>query len=87
MPPHKVNGESFLAHIHFSDSFFCSKANLWPGNKGIPCKKHRREKNSARRTRRASAEWGGPLGRPAGRPYIGIPLVSGKERPARPVPC
>jgi len=30
---------------------------------------------------------GGPLGRPAGRPYIGKPIFSEKERPARPEPC
>jgi len=48
-------------------------------------KKHRREKNSPKRSCRASAEWGGPLGRPAGRPYIRIPLFSEKERLARPV--
>jgi hypothetical protein len=29
----------------------------------------------------------GPIGRPAGRPYIGIPLFLRKERLARPVPC
>jgi hypothetical protein len=29
---------------------------------------------------------GGPLGRPAGRPYMGIPLFSEKERFARPCP-
>jgi murein DD-endopeptidase MepM/ murein hydrolase activator NlpD len=58
---------------------------LRPGNKGVARKKHRREKNSARRSCRASAEWGGPIGRPAGgRPYIGISQVLGEERLARP---
>jgi len=33
----------------------------------------------------ASAEWGGPIGRPAGRPYTGINLLVGKEKLARPV--
>jgi len=32
----------------------------------------------------ASAEWGGPLGRPAGRPYTGKALFSEKDRFARP---
>ena len=71
-------------------SFFCSKPSLWPGSPafgGIARKKHRWGKNSIRRSSLASAEWGGPLGRPAGRPYIGKPLFSEKERPALPVPC
>jgi hypothetical protein len=48
-------------------------------------KKHRREKNSSRRSNRFSAERGGPIGRPAGRPYNGIILLLGKELLARPV--
>jgi len=42
-------------------------------------------KSPARRFSRASAEWGGPIKLPFGRPYIGIPLFLGKERLARPV--
>jgi len=64
---------------------FLLKPSLWPGSKSMARKKHRRGKNSARRSCLASAEWGGPPGRPAGRPYIGILLFSEKERPARPV--
>jgi len=75
------------AHLHFEESFFYSKPSLWPGSKGVARKKHRRGKNSARRSCLASAEWGGPLGRPAGRPYIGKPRLPEKERPARPEPC
>jgi hypothetical protein len=56
-------------------------------------KKHRREKNSSRRSNRFSALRGGPIGRPAarlsspksGRPYNGITLFLRKERLARPV--
>ena len=48
-------------------------------------KKHRREKNSIRSSNRFSAGRGGPLGRPAGRPYNGVILFSAKERLARPV--
>jgi hypothetical protein len=55
------------AHLQLNDSFFCSKASLWPGSKGVARKKQRWEKNSARRSCRASAEWGGPLGRPVTR--------------------
>jgi hypothetical protein len=68
-------------------SFFCTKPSLWPGSPafgGIAQKKHRREKNSIRRSSLASAEWGGPLGRPAGRPYIGKSQFSEKDRLARP---
>jgi len=50
-------------------------------------KKHRREENSSRSSHHLSAERGGPIGRPAGRPYIGKPVFSEKERLARPVPC
>ena len=73
------------AHLHFGDSLFSGKAGLWPGCKGVARKKHRRERNFIRRPRRVSAERGGPIGRPAGRPYIGITLFLGKERLARPV--
>jgi hypothetical protein len=79
-----------LAHLHFEESFFCFQPSLWPGSPafgGIARKKHRRAKNSIRRSCLASAGWGGPIGRPAGRPYIGKPLFSEKERPARPEPC
>jgi len=56
-------------------------------------KKHRREKNSSRRSNRFSAERGGPPGYPAarlsspksGRPYKGITLFLRKERLARPL--
>jgi len=63
---------------------FCEKASLLPGSKGVAHKKHRREKKSSRRSDRVSAEWGGPIGRPAGRPYNGITLFLPKERLARP---
>jgi hypothetical protein len=52
-----------LAHLHFEESFFCFQPSLWPGSKGVARKKHRRAKNSNRRSFLASAEWGGPLGR------------------------
>ncbi len=39
-------------------------------------KKHRQEKNSSRRSNRFSAERGGRIGRPAGRPCNGITLLS-----------
>jgi len=42
--------------LHFYDSLFCQKAGLWPGSKGVPRKKHRREKKFIRRSPRASAE-------------------------------
>jgi hypothetical protein len=48
-------------------------------------KKHRREKNSSRRSNPFSAERGGPIGGPAWRPYNGIILFLRKERLARPV--
>jgi hypothetical protein len=35
---------------------------LRPGSKGAARKKHQREKNLARRSPHASAEWGGPSG-------------------------
>jgi hypothetical protein len=52
----RVKDEKGLAHLHFCDSFFFSKASLWPGRKGVARKKHRREKNSIGRSPRASAE-------------------------------
>jgi hypothetical protein len=70
-----------LAHLHLCDSFFCQKASLWPGSKGVARKKHRREKKSNQRSYRTSAKCGGPIGLP----YIGIPLFLGKEGLARPV--
>jgi len=45
---------------------------------------HRREKNFPRRSFHASAECGGPRGRPAGRPYNAITWFAEKERLARP---
>jgi len=45
---------------------------------------HRREKNFPRRSFHASAECGGPRGRPAGRPYNAITWFAKKERLARP---
>jgi hypothetical protein len=64
--------------------FYWVKVRLWPGSKGITRKKHRREKNSLRRSPHASAEDGGRIGPPAGRPYIGLTLFLGKEWLARP---
>jgi len=60
---------SFALPPHFYDSLSCQKAILWPGSKGVARKKHRREKNSIRRSPRASAERGGPVGDPPDRPY------------------
>jgi hypothetical protein len=73
-----------LAHLHFFDSLSWVKVSLWLGSKGVARKKHRLEKNSIRRSPRASAEGGGPIGRPAGRPYNAITRFLGKERLARP---
>ena len=73
-----------LAPLHFCDCLFCGKTSLWPGSKGVVRKKHRREKNCSRRPRRVSAERGGPIGRPAGRPYIGLTLFLEEEELARP---
>jgi len=42
-------------------------------------KKHRREENSSRSSHPLSAERGGPIGRPAGRPYKGITLFLPKN--------
>jgi len=64
--------------------FFCEKACLWFGSKGVMRKKHRREKKSIRRSTRASAGWGGPIWRPAGRPYNGLTIFLRKEGLARP---
>jgi len=72
------------APLHFCDCLFCEKASLWPGSKAVARKKHRREKNCRRRSNRVSAEGGGPIGRPAGRPYNGITQFLEKEWLARP---
>jgi len=42
---------------------------LWPGGKGLVLKKHRLGWLFSQRLGRASADRGGPIGRPAGRPY------------------
>jgi len=75
----------FPSHLHFCDSLFSEKAGLWPECEGVARKKHRREKKCGRRPRPVSAKRGGPIGRPAGRPYSGITIFSGKEWLARPV--
>jgi hypothetical protein len=54
---------------HFWGSHFRGKASLWPGGKELVRKKHRPGGPSSRRLRAASAGCGGPIGRPAGRPY------------------
>ena len=63
-PEKNVKAKLFLASLRFCDFLSWAKANLWPGSKGVPGKKHRREKNSIRRSPRASAERGGSIGRP-----------------------
>jgi hypothetical protein len=77
--------ESYLAPFHFFSLLFFEKASLRPGSKGVARKKHRREKNPRWRPDRVSAERGGHIGRPTGRPYNGITLFLLKERLARPV--
>jgi len=57
---------------------------LWPGREGVARKKHRREKICNRWSDRVSAEWGGPIGRPAGLAYKAMTMIGGKERFARP---
>ncbi len=57
-------GNLGLAPLRFYSLFFYGKPSLWPGSKAVMRKKHRREKNSSRRSNRFSAERGGPIGRP-----------------------
>jgi hypothetical protein len=51
-----------LVPLHFWDSLSCGKASLWPGNKGVARKKHRREKNSPRRSPVLPQNEAGPSG-------------------------
>ena len=57
---------------------------LWPGGKGLGFKKHRPGDPCSRRLRLASASAGGPIGRPAGRPYKDKTFQGLRERLADP---
>ena len=79
---------------HFCNCLFCEKVMLWPGSRGDTRKKHRPSYFGLRISDfgffwfsfsiRIPQFGGGPIGRPAGRPYNGITLFLGKERLARP---
>jgi len=69
-----------LARLYFFGFLSYEKVSLWPGSKGVARKKHRREKNSNRRSDRVSSKRGGPTGRP----YDGTTMVLGQEGLARP---
>jgi hypothetical protein len=91
----KNQGAVKACPLHFFDSLSCVKANLWPGSKGVARKKHRLSYFGLRiflvfffnpHSAIGIPQFGGgPIGRPAGRPYMGRTLFLGKERLARPV--
>jgi hypothetical protein len=52
----------FFRLAHFCGCLSCGKASLWPGSRGVARKKHRREKNSTRRSPVLPQNEAGPSG-------------------------
>jgi hypothetical protein len=81
----EVSKMGILAPFTFAIFFFRARGNLWTGDKGGARQKHRREKNSNRRSPRASAGRGGPIGHPV-IPQQRINSILGKRMACPPNP-